>query len=202
MTQVHLGINIRLQYIRNTSEIHSEVTYTSTLPLNQEGILLTQFSAQVFFSVSSGSSSSPHHLQVFFIFKSSFIIGSGSSLDLDHHHWIQIITRSGSSLLDQHHSIWIIITESRSSLDLDHHHHQIQIITQSQSSLDIITGSGSSLDLDHHCWIIITGSGSSLNLDHHGCYLMILFVTGSSTEPAPFHASCRPSLHVGLLQHI
>ena len=34
MTQVHPGIKIELQYIRNTSEIHSEVTYTSTLPLN------------------------------------------------------------------------------------------------------------------------------------------------------------------------
>ena len=34
MTQVHPGINTGLQYIRNTSEIHSEVTYTSTLPLN------------------------------------------------------------------------------------------------------------------------------------------------------------------------
>ena len=30
MTQVHPIINIGLQYIRNTSEIHSEVTYTST----------------------------------------------------------------------------------------------------------------------------------------------------------------------------
>ena len=31
MTQVHPRINIRLQYIRNTSEINSEVTYTSTM---------------------------------------------------------------------------------------------------------------------------------------------------------------------------
>ena len=31
MTQVHPGINIGLQYIRNTSEIHFEVTYTSTM---------------------------------------------------------------------------------------------------------------------------------------------------------------------------
>ena len=29
MTQVHPRINIGLQYIRNTSEIHFEVTYTS-----------------------------------------------------------------------------------------------------------------------------------------------------------------------------
>ena len=34
MTQVHPGINIGLQYIRNTSEIHSEVTYTSTQKSN------------------------------------------------------------------------------------------------------------------------------------------------------------------------
>ena len=29
---------------------------------------------------------------------------------------------------------------------------------------------------------------------------MILLVTGSSTEPTLFHAGCKPSLHVGLLQ--
>src|SRR5882757_5845852 len=46
-----------------------------------------------------------------------------------------------------------------------------------------ITGSSSSLD--HHCWII-TGA------------ISILLVTGSSTEPALFHAGCKPSLHVGL----
>ena len=129
MTQVHPGINIRLQYIRNTSEIHSEFTYTSTPPLNWEGIILTQFSAQVFSFVSSRSSSSPCQLQVFFIFKSS---SSSSHL----HHRIWIITRSGS-VLD-------IITGSGSSLDLDHHwtssldldHHSIWIITTGSSSLD------------------------------------------------------------------
>ena len=31
---------------------------------------------------------------------------------------------------------------------------------------------------------------------------MILLVTGSSTEPALFHAGCRPSFHVGLLQRL
>ena len=103
----------------------------------------------------SSSSSSPRHLQVIFIFMSS------SFLDLDHHHWIYIITQYGSSL-------------------------------------DIITGSRSSLDQYHHCWII-TGSRSLLDLDqYHGCYLMILLVTWSSTEPALFHAGCRPSHHVGL----
>ena len=34
------------------------------------------------------------------------------------------------------------------------------------------------------------------------CYLMILLIIGSSTEPAFFHAGCRPSHHVGLLQHL
>ena len=100
-----------------------------------------------------------------------------------------------------HLSIWIIITGSGSSLDLDHHR-WIWIISRSRSSSNIITGSGSSLDQDHHCWIIITGSRSSLDLDHPWCYLMILLVTGSSTELALFHASCRPSLLVGLLQHL
>ena len=120
MTQVHLGINIRLQYIINTSEIHYEVTYTSTLPLNQEGILSTQFSALVFFSVSTGSS----RLQVIFVFKSYSssshhriqIISRSESSSLD---WIQIITQSRSLLLDHHYWIWII-TRSGSSLVLSH----------------------------------------------------------------------------------
>ena len=34
------------------------------------------------------------------------------------------------------------------------------------------------------------------------CYLMILLVTRSSTEPALFHDGCRPSHHVGLLQYL
>ena len=69
-------------------------------------------SAQVFFSVSAGSS----HLQVIFFFKSS-----SSDLDhlsiwtiMEHHHWIWIISWSGSSLLNLDHH-WL------SSLDLDHH---------------------------------------------------------------------------------
>ena len=75
------------------------------------------------------------------------------------------------------------------------HHHWIWIISRSGSSWNIIIGSRSSLDLDH-CWL------SSLDLDHPWCYLMILLVIGSSTEPAIFHAGCRPSLHVGLFQHL
>ena len=31
---------------------------------------------------------------------------------------------------------------------------------------------------------------------------MILLVTGSSIEPTLFHVGCRPSLHVGILQHL
>ena len=166
---IHTGINIGLQKIRNTSE------YIPKLQLHQHSLLTRKvftwhnLSALVFFSVSAGSS----HLQVIFVFKSSsywihlhlqviFIIGSGSSLNLDHHgtssldldhhsiwiitgyhHWIWIITRSGSTSLDW---IWII-PRSRSSL-LDHHH-WIWIITRSRSSLAIITGSGSSLVLSH-----------------------------------------------------
>ena len=131
-----------------------------------------------------------------------FIFNSGSSLDLDHH-WIWIITRSRSSL--EHH-LWIwIITRSGSSLDLDHHW--------------IIIESGSSLDLDRHCWIIIK-SRSSLDIDHHQswiivesssslllfsisikwCYLFVLLVIGSSTEPTLFQVGCRPTLNVCLHQ--
>ena len=136
--------------------IHSEVTITLTLPLNEEGILLTKFISTslllciIWIIIESSSSSSHLHL------------------DLDYH------------------LIWIIITRSGSSLDLDH----LCWIN--------ITRSGSSLDLDHDSWITITWYGSSLG-HHHRCYLIILLVTRSSTEPALFHVGCRPSLHVGLL---
>ena len=92
-------------------------------------------SAQVFFSVSSGSSSSLRHLhlQVISIFKPP---SSSSHLHLD---------------LD-HHSIWIIITRSGSSLDLAH-------------LWSIISGSRSSLDMDHLCWIINTESSWVLSHD-------------------------------------
>ena len=119
----------------------------------------------------------PHRVLV--IFKSY------SSLGHLHLQVIFIFRLSSSSshlhLDPDHHSIWIIITRSRSSLDLDHHW-------------------TSSMDLDHHSiWIITAGSSS---LDHQGCYLMILVITGISTEPALFHVGCRPSLHVGLLQRL
>ena len=139
---IHPRINIGLQYIINTSE------YILNLQLHQHSLLTRKvfsrhnLTTQVFFSVSSGSLSSSCrlHLEVLFIFKSSFIIGSGSSLNLDHRHWIWIIiTESGSSL--------DIITGSRSSLDLDHY------------LIWIITAKSSSLDLDpHSIWIITTGA--------------------------------------------
>ena len=120
----------------------------------------------------TGSSSSSSHLCLQVI----FITGSGSSLDLDLH-------RTSSLDLD-HYSIWIIMT----GLDLDHH--SIWIIITRQY-------------LDHHSICIINaGSRSSLDLDQHWCYLMILLVIGSSTDPALFHASCRPRFNVGLPLHI
>ena len=107
-----------------------------------------------------------------------------SSLD----HLVICIFKSSSSSSHIHLQVIFIFGSGSSSLDLDHH------------SIWIIIGSGSSLNLDHQ-WIWIITAGSSL-LDHHGCYLMILLVTGSSTEPALFHVGCRPSLHVGLLQRL
>ena len=65
----------------------------------------------------------------------------------------------------------------------------------------IIIEVGSSLDHHRHCIIIIiTTSAISIKW----CYLSILLITGSSIEPALFHAGYRPSLHVGLhlLQHL
>ena len=148
-----------LKYITNTSRnkhrvtihkkykwIHSEVTLHQHSLLTRKVFSRHNLTTQVFFSVSSGSSSSLHHL----------------------HLQVISIFNSYSSSSHIHHRIWIIIGSRSSSLDLDH----------------------------HSIWIIIAGSSS---LDHHGCYLMILLVTGRSTEPALFHVGCRPSLHVGLL---
>ena len=121
--QIHPEINIGLQYIRNTIE------YIPKLQLHQKSLLTRKvfsrnnLSAQVFFLVSFGSSSSHIRLQFIFIFgfgsswdiitrsRSSLdiIIGSGSSLDLDHRCRI-IITRSRSSLdIDQYHEFYIMI---------------------------------------------------------------------------------------------
>ena len=106
-------INIGVQYIKYTSE------YILKLQIHQQSLLTRKvFSqhnslAQVFFSISSGSSLDNHHW---------IIIETGSSLDY-HQKWI--ITRS-SSKLDHH---WIII-KTGSSLD----HHQSYIINGSSSS--------------------------------------------------------------------
>ena len=79
-------------------------------------------------------------------------------------------------------------------------HRQSWIITKygSSSKLDL---AGSSSKLDHH-WIIIIITTFAISINW--CYLSILLVTGSSTEPALFHADCRPRIHVGihLLQHL
>ena len=74
---------------------------------------------------------------------------------------------------------------------LDHH----QVIFKSSSS----SRSGSSSIMDHH-WIII----KSFSISSKWCYLSIILVIGSSTEPSLFHADSRPSIHVGLhlLQHL
>ena len=98
--QILPGINIKVQYIRYTSE------YIPKLQIHQHSLLTRKvfsrhnLSAQVLFSISSRSSSSHLHLQVIFIVKSS-----SSSLD---HHLIWSITGSSSSL--DHHWIIIIIT--------------------------------------------------------------------------------------------
>ena len=118
--------------------------YIRKLQLHQHSLLTRKvfsrqnLSAQVLFSVSSGSSmSSCHlhlqvtssscylHIQVIFIFKSS----SSSS----HIHCQVIFIKYGSSLV--HHLIWIVTAGSSSSLD----HRLIWIVTARSSSI-----------LDHH----------------------------------------------------
>ena len=98
MTQVLPRINIGLKYIINTSE------YILNLQLHQHSLLTRKIFSQ-------HKSSSLYHLdhhRVLIIFKSSSSRYE-SSLDLDHHHWIWIITQSGSSLVLEH-LCWIIIT--------------------------------------------------------------------------------------------
>ena len=166
MTQIHPEINIRLQQIRNT--------ITSTLPLSQEGIILTQFISTslllciIWMIIEFSLSSSSSHLH----------------LDLDHHSiWI-IITRSGASSLNLDHLlIWIIITRSRSSLDLDQHHQ---------------TGSRSSL-LDHHHWILIsTRFGSSLVLSHDSSHHRKFYRASPFSCQLQSQPSCRysPSTYI------
>ena len=56
----------------------------------------------------------------------------------------------------------------------------------------------SSSHLHLQVWIIINITASAISINW--CYLSIILVIGSSTEAALFHAVCRPSLYVGLLQ--
>ena len=144
--------------------------YIPKLQIHQHSLLSRKvffrhnFSALVFFSISTGSF---HHLHLQVVFILNY---SSSSI----HHRLQVF--------------FIFKSPSSSSLLLSH------LLLQ----VFFITGFGSSRLLDHHCWIIITVSSS--NLDHHQVwiiiigaisewyYLSILLVTGSSTEPALFHA--------------
>ena len=139
MTQPLPRINIGVQYIRYTSECILKLQLHQHSLLTRKVFSRHNLSAQVFFSVSFGSSSSSCHLQVIFIFRSSsslihlhlqviFIFKSssswsGSSLNLDHHCWV---TTAGSSSLDldHHHSIWIITGSSSQVLSLDSSHHR------------------------------------------------------------------------------
>ena len=124
-----------VQYIKYTSE------YILNLQIHQHSLLTRKvfsrqnLSAQVFCSISSGSSSSLHHIHLQFI--SIFKSPSSSS-----HLYLQVtfIFKSSSP-------------GSVSLLDIDH------------PSISIISGFGSSLDLDHLCWIIITGSSRVLSHD-------------------------------------
>ena len=114
----HPEINIGLQYIRNTSE------YILELHIHKHSILTMKVFSRHNFQHKSSCLYHLGHRQVLVIFNRIWItiIGSGSSLDMDHHHWIWIITRSGSPSLDlDHHWIWSTITGSGSSLDMDHH---------------------------------------------------------------------------------
>ena len=111
---MHPRINIGLHYIRNIDE------YVPKLQLHQHSLLTRKvfsrhnISAQAFFSVSSGSSSSNLRLHVIFIFKSSLF---SSHLHLQ----VIFIFRSSSFSSHLHHRIWIITRSGSSSLDLDHH---------------------------------------------------------------------------------
>ena len=124
-----LGYNIRY-----TSEYILKLQIHQHFLLTRKVFSRHNLSAHVFFSVSSGSSMSFHHvhLRFIFIFKLSsssshlhiqviFIFKSSSSSDLDHH-W-NIITGSGSSL-DLDHHYWIIITGSSQVLSHDSSHHR------------------------------------------------------------------------------
>ena len=101
--QTHLGINIRLQYIRYIYE------YILKLQIHQHSLLTRKVFFRHHFQHWSSSLYRLDHL-IIVIFKLS------SSSSLLHQVWI--ITWSGASL--DHHQVWII---TGSSSKLDHHHH-------------------------------------------------------------------------------
>ena len=87
-------------------------------------------------------------------------------------------------------------------LKLQIHQHSLltrNIFSRHNSSTQVFI-TGSSSKLDHYWIIIITAYAISIKW----CYLLILLVTGSYTEPTLFHVGFRPILHVGLhlLQHL
>ena len=143
---IHPGTNIGLQYIRNTDEYIPELQIHQHSLLTRKVFSRHNLSAQVFFFVSSRSSSGLCHLQIHLHLQVIFICKSSSSVS--HLHWIWIISRSGSS--------W-------------------NIITWSGSSLAVITGSQSSLDLDHPwCYLmilLITGIYTEPVLFHARCII-------------------------------
>ena len=176
------------------------------LDIHQQSLLTRKvfsrhnFSALVFFS----GSSHHLHLQVIFILDLDdhsiwiIITGSGSSLDLDHHHQIWIITRTSSLDLDHHCWIWIITRSGSSLLYLDHH--SIWIISET-----------SSLDLNHHSIQIITGSSSQVlshDSSHHrkfyrdspfSCWLQAQHPCRSSSELISIPKSECPTQHLYLI---
>ena len=143
-----------LNYIIYTSE------YIPKLQIHQHSLLTRKvfsrhnWSAQVFFSVSSGSSAYSSHLHhLHHLHRQVIFIKSGSSLD---HHRVWIITWSGLTPLD-HNRVWII-TWSRSSSNMDHH----WIII-------IITASAISIKWCYLFILLITRSSIEPAIFHVGC---------------------------------
>ena len=97
-------------------------------------------------------------------------------------------------------------------LKLQIHQHSLltrKVFSWHNSSAQVFV-TGTSSKMDHHQSWIITGSSSKLyrhwiiiiitapDILRKWCYLSILLIIGSSTEPILFHDGCRPSLHVGI----
>ena len=92
-------------------------------------------------------------------------------LQIDQHSLLTMKVFSWHNLL-----AWVFFSiSSRSSSSYLH----LQVI--------FIFKSSSSSSLDHH-WIIINITASAILIKW--CYLSIILITGSSTEPSLFHAGC------------